>query len=734
MCAGAIPAREERRKCSKKSSGSCRSGRSASARSCSERSALPMRCTRRWCCASGPTRSSCRRRAAPTPMPCSPCPRCASGSKRRNARPRLFRSSTWPSEDVRRRRGGARRIAGPAFEGQGSRRRRRDARGDGPPRLQARRQGFSGVFAPRDARGARARAHRAQERPRLQGLHGACRAGGHARRRPEAARPHHQRHGEGRGRHADRSVRRPPRPEGRGAAPRERGLCRGPGADPACRALCRALRFPGGRRNHGTHEGDGEVGRSRHPGPRARVAGILARAGRVASGAHVRSAGGLRPAATAAPGAESHPEKTVRLGRGTLRAARVAAEGIRSQCPVRAPASAGRRTRAGAPGVPQSAGVACRALGFAGGIARAAEARRRLPAPGALQGSARSRQAGRSCRRCCACPARARRRGHGGRRRHCRKSRLSVRDTGPGRRCPRPRHHPGAVRFHLSSLARNLLAGLRLALFLPVRAFDYRVSALDYVLLVLFDFVAWVAVTAALAGFGGDFNLSAIPIYLASVSLVLGAALLVALAYGAAEKLLSVAVALSASEPWFELVVLVVPTVSAASGHGEVVLWIFLGWTLMTSVRAIAVVMGTRRPQLYQGALAVGAMIAIAFFAFPETDVWLPGAEQDEAAGAGLADERAFHLQGQLIERSLADLRRGRSGVPELYFVGFAPDGSQDVFLREMRYVKRLFDERFGTAGRSIALASSRDALEEFPIGSVTNLARALNRVGEAMN
>jgi hypothetical protein len=290
------------------------------------------------------------------------------------------------------------------------------------------------------------------------------------------------------------------------------------------------------------------------------------------------------------------------------------------------------------------------------------------------------------------------------------------------------------VRFHLSSLARNLLAGLRLALFLPVRAFDYRVSALDYALLALLNFVVWVAVAAVLAGFEGNFNLSAIPIYLASVSLVLGAALLVALAYGAAEKLLSVAVALSASQPWFELLVLVVPALSTASEPGEVVLWIFLGWTLITSMRAVAVVMGTRRPHFYQGALVVGSMIAIAFFAFPETDVWLPSAAQDEEAGADLADERAFHLQGQLIERALADLRRGRPGVPELYFVGFAPDASQDVFLREMRYVKRLFDERFGTAGRSIALASSRDALEEFPIGSVTNLARALNRVGEAMN
>src|SRR3989442_9796233 len=44
--------------------------------------------------------------------------------------------------------------------------------------------------------------------------------------RSEAARPHDQRHGEGRGWHADRSVRRPPRPAGRGAAPSERGLCR----------------------------------------------------------------------------------------------------------------------------------------------------------------------------------------------------------------------------------------------------------------------------------------------------------------------------------------------------------------------------------------------------------------------------------------------------------------------------------------------------------------------------
>jgi len=110
------------------------------------------------------------------------------------------------------------------------------------------------------------------------------------------------------------------------------------------------------------------------------------------------------------------------------------------------------------------------------------------------------------------------------------------------------------------------------------------------------------------------------------------------------------------------------------------------------------------------------------------------GATADAAEPAPLADERLFHLQGQLIERALNAVQPGRAGLPELFFVGFAPDASQEVFVNEMRYVRRLFDERFGSAGRSIALVNSQEALEEFPIATVTNLERALHRVAEKMN
>jgi hypothetical protein len=288
-----------------------------------------------------------------------------------------------------------------------------------------------------------------------------------------------------------------------------------------------------------------------------------------------------------------------------------------------------------------------------------------------------------------------------------------------------------------AALGRNLLAGARLAFFLRVRAFDFRVSAVDYAVLLAFNAVLWILAAGLRVGFAGEIDYSALLVYLATVPLVLAASLLVALVYGAQERLLAVAIALTASDPVFELAGLVLSYLAAPlrallGGLAAVATFVLLGWIWAVGVRAVAVSAGMQRPQLYQGAFVVSAMMAITFFLYPQAEVWQPPQEEEEAAP--LADERLFHLQGELIERALAAIQPGRAGVREQYFVGFAPDASEEVFLRELGYVKRLFDERFGTAGHSIALASSNTALEELPIASATNLARALERVGSAMN
>jgi Peptidase C13 family len=284
---------------------------------------------------------------------------------------------------------------------------------------------------------------------------------------------------------------------------------------------------------------------------------------------------------------------------------------------------------------------------------------------------------------------------------------------------------------HLWALYRNLVAGARLALFMPLRAFDFRATPLDYMLLIAFNFVMWLVAAALRTGMEGDFDQAAPAVYLASVPVALLTALVIAHVYRAPERLLLIATALSAADSLFELLALALPWIAEATGYPRTALVVFLAWIWVAGVRAVVVCAGRRRPQLLIGALAVTAMIAIGFFAFPRTDVWL--APEDEEP-APLADERLFHLQGELIERALAAIQPGRPGVRDLYFVGFAPDASQDVFVNEMRYVRQLFDERFGTAGHSIALVNSQDALEEFPIASVTNLERALRRVAAQMN
>ena len=193
------------------------------------------------------------------------------------------------------------------------------------------------------------------------------------------------------------------------------------------------------------------------------------------------------------------------------------------------------------------------------------------------------------------------------------------------------------------------------------------------------------------------------------------------------------AVSLSASDLAFELVGLAVavagqsPWVQLAGFAG------YLAWAWIVSLRAIAVCAGRERPQFLYAAGVITALIAASVFVLPEARLWVPAPEV-EREPAGLVREKAFHDQGELIERRLAAIEAGREGVTDLYFIGFAPDGSQDVFLREMRSVKELLDRRFGARGRSIALVSSENALAEYPIATATNLRRALKQVAARMN
>src|SRR5215468_2358017 len=282
----------------------------------------------------------------------------------------------------------------------------------------------------------------------------------------------------------------------------------------------------------------------------------------------------------------------------------------------------------------------------------------------------------------------------------------------------------------------NVVAGARLAAFLRVTPFDYRVSPADFAM--LFAFIAAVAAAGSVirGGAPGRFDLGAMPLLLAEFPIVFLACTVVAGIFRRRELVLGLGTALFASDPVFDVagtaltfgLAWVPPGVASTIGYA------YLAWALATVLRALVVFAGWRGART----AAAGGILAALFAGFvalmPRPELWVPRGPEDAAAGPSIAEERLFHRQQKLLEEALARLAPERPGVEDLYFLGVAPYASEDVFARELGAVRKLFDERFGTAGRSLALVNNPATLGDQPIATATNLRAALDGLGRTMN
>jgi hypothetical protein len=93
--------------------------------------------------------------------------------------------------------------------------------------------------------------------------------------------------------------------------------------------------------------------------------------------------------------------------------------------------------------------------------------------------------------------------------------------------------------------------------------------------------------------------------------------------------------------------------------------------------------------------------------------------------------EAAGKRQPKMVEAALKALSPQRPGVRDLYFVGFAGYGNQDVFRKEVERVRELFDAKFNTSGHSILLVNNRETLERFPLATPKNLRRVLTGISK---
>lgn len=88
------------------------------------------------------------------------------------------------------------------------------------------------------------------------------------------------------------------------------------------------------------------------------------------------------------------------------------------------------------------------------------------------------------------------------------------------------------------------------------------------------------------------------------------------------------------------------------------------------------------------------------------------------------------------IDATVAAMPAQRPGVPDLYVLGVAGDGQEDVFRNEVLHLERVAAQRLGNGGRTLTLINHPDSLGDAPraLANLDNLRYALAALGRAMD
>jgi hypothetical protein len=96
--------------------------------------------------------------------------------------------------------------------------------------------------------------------------------------------------------------------------------------------------------------------------------------------------------------------------------------------------------------------------------------------------------------------------------------------------------------------------------------------------------------------------------------------------------------------------------------------------------------------------------------------------------------EKAMYGQRRLLDRSLAAVAQHDPMRINMYLLAIAGDGSQEVFRREVEFVRDQFGRRFGTRGRTVVLVNSRNTVSSLPMATLTSIQAALKTIAARMD
>jgi hypothetical protein len=292
--------------------------------------------------------------------------------------------------------------------------------------------------------------------------------------------------------------------------------------------------------------------------------------------------------------------------------------------------------------------------------------------------------------------------------------------------------HPGGP-----SLLRNLLAGLRLLAFLPVERRHFAPSPSQAVLLAAVALGVWIGLDRLQVEGAAEIDWFTVQQVVAVGALAI--ALLVLLAPGSvrgSEWLTAIA----ATSPC--LVGLWIALQYAADSDSDSRLrfapWLVPVMAATALYRAQKLAAHPRPGAALRAACAVAAIswLFVAVLDGPVEFWFEPDAESASEAAAESPEntERDLFRQADLVDAAVAQVSPGTPGVTESYFVGFAGDGRQHVFDKEVRFAQKALATRIDLAHRAVLLINAPEPDARTPLATASGLRRALAGIARRMN
>lgn len=291
----------------------------------------------------------------------------------------------------------------------------------------------------------------------------------------------------------------------------------------------------------------------------------------------------------------------------------------------------------------------------------------------------------------------------------------------------------------------NLRAGTRLAFFRRVQPHDFVATPEAFITLVVLTLLLLLALGITAIGINGQFNYHELPRALLFVPLLLLFGVVAARAAEDRTLLLALPVALAAASLVAYLVcgivalLMIQKVIVAGAKHWQ---WLFYfqvaWWAAIIMVASWRLAPALSRRTAGVSMLGVALLVAPGIW-YPRNHLWIP-AEATETRNEvnekyfALADEKGFYAQHDALQRALSALLPERPGIIDLYTLTAGLYASEDVFMKEVKFIDALMRQRFDAEGRSLVLVNNPKTVHELPLATATSLSAALKHIGGLMN